>query len=61
MSPSLVMGFRVFAGRIGIAPRLRLGYVVPFFDYRGIDVGNQMLYGPTALKWDFGVGLAFAF
>ncbi len=61
VSPSLVMGFRVFAGRIGIAPRLRLGYAVPFFDYSGIDAGNQMLYGPTALEWDLGVGLAFAF
>ena len=59
--PAWTIGYRFFMGRFGIAPRIRIGCALPFFEHDDVVIGNELLYAPTSLNWDFAMGISFVF
>ncbi len=58
IAPSAAAGFRILVGRLAITPRLRIGYALPLFDHDSIERIENILFAPTDLQADFGIGLA---
>lgn len=58
VAPSAALGFRILIGRLAITPRLRIGYALPLFDYDSFERIDNILFAPTDLQADFGIGLA---
>jgi hypothetical protein len=58
VAPSAAAGFRILLGRLAITPRLRIGYALPLFEYDSVERIENILFAPTNLQVDFGIGLS---